>query len=106
MKALNSFVGDGGVPVLLLVSDAELAGVLQKSGTGGASSIELDGVNEVDGPRREGAVVQAELKGKRPVAPVAKSPVIIKASEPPQKKALMNPRAEEALRLLNPRSPK
>ncbi len=106
LKALNSFVGDGGVPVLLLVSDSELAGVLQKSGTGAASSIELDGVQEVDGPRREGAVVQAEIKGKRLVAPVAKSTVIIKASEPPQKKALLNSRAEEALRLLNPRSPK
>ena len=106
LKALPSFVGDGGVPVLLLVSDSELAGVLQRSGTGGATSIELGGVNLVDGPRRVGAVVQAELKGKRVVEPAPKAPTIIKGSEPPQRKAHLNPRAEAALRVLNPRPTK
>jgi hypothetical protein len=106
LKALPSFIGDSGIPVLLLVSDSELAGVLQRSGTGGATTIELGGVNLVDGPRRVGAVVRAELKGKRVVDPAPKAPTIIKGSEPPQRKALLNPRAEAALRVLNPRPTK
>ena len=81
-----------------------LAEVLQKSGTGSASSIELDGIMQVDGPRREGAVVQAEIKGKRLVTPISKAPTVIKGSENPQRKALLNPRAEAALRVLNPKS--
>jgi hypothetical protein len=118
VNALNSFVGDGGVPVLLLVSDPELAGILARSGTGVATAITLDSVAEVDGPRREGAAGRSESRVKRQGPPsnpntpstsgapaAGKSQNIIKGTESATR-SLLNPRAEAALRVLNPRPSK
>ena len=104
LKALNSFTGDGNIPVILLISDPELARILANSGTGAATAVETDQMPEVDGPRREGGVVKAELKNKRPISPVTKAPVGTRSVNPASQKSLLNPRAEAALRVLNPKA--
>ncbi len=106
VKSLNAFTGDAGVPVLLLISDHELAQSLTKAGTGSSAVSELSEPAAVDGPRREGGVVKAEMKAKRNAAPVAKPVAPVAESTQPEKRGLMNPRAEAALRILNPRTPK
>jgi hypothetical protein len=103
-KALTSFTGDGSVPVVLLISDADLCQTLVKSGTGSASPIELDGVAAIEGPRREGAIVKAELKGRRPNIPASTKAAVSDAELPETVKPSISSRAEAALRVLNPKS--
>jgi hypothetical protein len=110
IRSLGSFTGDGSVPVVLLINDSELAQMLGKAGTGLGLEMQLDGIAEVDGPRREGAVVKSELRSKRPSAnhvqevnPTTNAP---KTPSKPIKSSLLNPRAEAALRVLNPKSGK
>ena len=103
-KALTSFTGDGSVPVVLLISDADLCQMLVKSGTGSASPIELDGVAAIEGPRREGAIVKAELKGRRPNIPASTKTAVSDAELPQTVKPSISSRAEAALRVLNPKS--
>ncbi len=110
IRSLGSFTGDGSVPVVLLINDSELAQMLGKAGTGLGLEMQLDGIAEVDGPRREGAVVKSELRSKRPssnhvqeVNPTTNAP---KLPSKPIKSSLLNPRAEAALRVLNPKSGK
>ncbi|MEI6481745.1 MAG: hypothetical protein WCO19_05605, partial [Candidatus Saccharibacteria bacterium] len=88
------------------ISDPELARILANSGTGTATAVEADQMPEVDGPRREGGVVKAELKNKQPISPVTKAPVGTRSVNPASQKSLLNPRAEAALRVLNPKAGK
>jgi hypothetical protein len=107
LKALNSFTGDGNIPVILLISDPELARLLSNSGTGSAAVVESDQIAAVDGPRREGGVVKAELKNKRPpVSSITKAPAGTRPANSSGQKSLLNPRAEAALRVLNPKAGK
>lgn len=106
IKSLNSFTGESGVPVLLLISDQELAQALAKSGTGSSNMTELSDPAAVDGPRREGGVVKAEMKAKRNVSQTAKSEIKVDDSSASASRSLLTPRAEAALRILNPKSPK
>jgi hypothetical protein len=110
LKSMKAFTGDAGVPVLLLFSDSELAQLLSKAGTGMASTIEIEDIAAVEGPRREGGVVKADLKAKRPQAPSPKPTLMEQPNSQLEsqmrKKSLLNPRAEAALRVLNPKAPR
>jgi hypothetical protein len=106
LKSLNSFTGDSGVPVFLLISDHDLGSLLAKAGTGSAAAAEMQDLLAVDGPRREGGVVKAEMKAKRNAAPPSKQDHLEDDSPQASKKSLLNPRAEAALRVLNPKAPK
>jgi hypothetical protein len=110
IRALGSFAGDGSVPVLLLINDMELAQLLTKAGTGSGIEMSLDGIAEVDGPRREGAVVKSELKSRRQSSTKSdpKSRPADSSTRPvdSSKNSLLSARAEAALRVLNPKSGK
>jgi hypothetical protein len=108
LKNIVSFVGQGDIPVLLLLGDDELAQTLVRSGVGTAMPLSLDALASVEGPRREGAVVKSEMKSKRVSSPKAttassESPAeIAKPSpEPRDSQSAMRARAEAALRILN-----
>jgi len=98
------------VPVLLLINDMELAQLLTKAGTGSGIEMSLDGIAEVDGPRREGAVVKSELKSRRQSSTKSdpKSRPADSSTRPvdSSKNSLLSARAEAALRVLNPKSGK
>lgn len=109
VKHLSSFTGDGVVPVILLMTDSEMVKTLVKLGTGSAAFVEFDGVATIDGPRREGAIVKAELKNaKSRQAPASQNPPVktgpsqSPATTPPRNDLLS--RAEAALRVLNPKA--
>jgi hypothetical protein len=110
IRALGSFAGDGSVPVLLLINDKELAQMLTKAGTGSGIEMTLEGAAEVDGPRREGAIVKSELRSRRPAATKTQETPghAGGASKPvePSKTSLLSARAQAALRVLNPKSGK
>lgn len=106
LKSLNSFTGDSGIPVLLLISDQELGALLAKAGTGAAAAAELLDPVAVDGPRREGGVVKAEMRAKRNSAQLPKGDSTTEVKPEVSKKSLLNPRAEAALRVLNPKAPR
>ncbi len=106
LKSLNSFLGDSGAPVLLLVADDELAQLLSKAGTGAASFTEVQEPAEVSGPRREGGVVKAEIKARRNSHTAPKPPAPVKAPSVESKGSLLTPKAEAALRILNPKNPR
>lgn len=110
LKSLGSFTGDGMVPVILLISDQELMRALVKMGTGSATFVELDSVAAIEGPRREGAVVKAELKTRRHDSSVVPPTDVKPISSEHQGKAPnvsrsdMASKAEAALRVLNPKA--
>jgi len=110
LKSLSSFTGDGVVPVILLISDQELNRSLVKMGTGSATFVELETVAAIEGPRREGAVVKAEMKTRRHTGPMTPQvePKPVSANQQSKTQAPsrddMALRAEAALRVLNPKA--
>ena len=105
IKSLGSFTGDGSVPVILLMTDPELAKGLNKLGAGTASSIDIDDLATIDGPRREGAVVKAELKGKRGSQPGSLNENSASTGDRDKlPRGDLLTRAEAALRVLNPKA--
>jgi hypothetical protein len=107
VKSLSSFTGDGVVPVILLLTDPEMVKTLVKLGTGSAASVEFDGVATIEGPRREGAIVKAELKNRKaqqlPLGNDASSKTGT-VQAPAQSRSDLLTRAEAALRVLNPKA--
>lgn len=107
LKSLSTFTGGAGVPVFLLLNDVELVGMIVKAGTGSASVIELEDVEQISGPRIEGGVAKAEAKPRRAPNPTQKPtspspPIQVSTSQ----KSLLSPKAEAALRVLNPKGSK
>jgi hypothetical protein len=91
------------------MTDPEMVKTLVKLGTGSAASVEFDGVATIDGPRREGAIVKAEMKNRKaqqlPLGndgPSKGGGSSSQASSQPRNELLT--RAEAALRVLNPKS--
>lgn len=106
VKSLGSFTGDGSVPVVLMMTDPDMVKSLVNLGAGSATVIDIDDLAAIEGPRREGAIVKAELRSRKP-QPVKQdqTPQASRSNtnQPPARGDLLT-RAEAALRVLNPKA--
>jgi hypothetical protein len=90
-----------------MMTDPDMVKNLVNLGAGSATVIDIDDLAAIDGPRREGAIVKAELRSRKP-QPSKQDPSAAPSNQPnaghQSARGDLLTRAEAALRVLNPKA--